>query len=188
MLQQELTRLRGRNTQETSAKTCAIWKRGLKRSGTAPSWLREFLFPKVRKEDSAAFDFPGFEFRWVTSRKGTDIIRLRTSPKKQRRIIQDLKAWFDKNQNKRLWWILGMVKAKLRGLYNYFDVIGNSSKVQEMYILYKETLFRLLNRRSQRKSFNKRTFTCILNQHGIVRHRSRLLNTGIQQSFMSQLA
>jgi RNA-directed DNA polymerase len=148
---------------------------------------RKIMFNRFRKEDSEPFDFLGFEFRWVTSRKGKDIIRLWTSPKRQRRIIQDLKAWIDKYQNKRLWWILGMVKAKLRGLYNYFDVIGNSTKLQEMYILYKETLFRLLNRRSQRKSFNKRTFTYILNQHGIVRHRSQLLNTGIQQSFMSQL-
>jgi RNA-directed DNA polymerase len=148
---------------------------------------RKIMFNKFRKEDSEAFNFLGFEFRWVTSRRGKDIIRLWTSPKRQRRIIQDLKAWIVKFQNKRLWWILGMVKAKLRGLYNYFDVIGNSTKLQEMYILYKETLYRLLNRRSQRKSFNKRTFTYILNQHGIVRHRSQLFNTGIQQSFMSQL-
>lgn len=148
---------------------------------------RKFMFNRFRKEESEAFDFLGFEYRWVVSRKGKDIIRLRTSPKRQRRIIQDLTTWFKKNQNKRLWWVLGMVKAKLRGLYNYFGVIGNSSKLNEMFILYKETLFRLLNRRSQRKSFNKRTFTYILNQHGIVRYKSRLIDTGIQESFLSQL-
>ncbi len=149
---------------------------------------RKLMFNRFRKEDSETFDFLGFEFRRVVSRKGKDIIRLRTSPRKQRKIIQDLKTWIKKHQNKRLWWILGMVKAKLRGLYNYFGVIGNSSKLQEMYILYKETLFRLLNRRSQRKSFNKKTFRYILNQHGIVRYRSQLYNTGIQESFISQLA
>jgi hypothetical protein len=76
------------------------------------------------------------------------------------------------------------VKAKLRRRYNYFDVIGNSATVQKMYILYKETLYGLLNRRSQRKSFNKKTFSYILNQHGMVRHRRKLYTTGIQQSFM----
>ena len=113
---------------------------------------------------------------------------MRTSPKKLRRILQDLKAWFKKHQNKRLWWVLGMVKAKLRGLYNYFGVIGNSARLDEMYILYRKTLFQLLNRRSQRKSFNYTTFTYILNQHGIVRHKSGINDTGIQESFLSQLA
>jgi group II intron reverse transcriptase/maturase len=149
---------------------------------------RKLMFNRFRKEESEAFDFLGFEFRRVSSRRGKDIIRLWTSPKKQRKIIQDLKEWFTKHKSKRLWWILGMVKAKLRGLYNYFGVIGNSYKLQEMYILYKETLFRLLNRRSQRKSFNKKTFRYILDQHGIVRYRSTLYNTGIQESFISQLA
>jgi RNA-directed DNA polymerase len=148
---------------------------------------RKFMFNRFNKERSETFDFLGFEFRWDISRRGNDIIRLRTSPKKQRRIILDLKAWVKKHQNKRLWWILGMVKAKLRGLYNYFGVIGNSSRLNEMYILYRETLFRLLNRRSQRKSFNRKTFSYILNLHGILRHRSGLYNTGIKLSFVSQL-
>jgi len=148
---------------------------------------RKFMFNRFRKEDSEAYDFPGFEFRWVTSRRGNDIIRLRTSPKKQRKIIQDLKEWFKKYRNKRLWWIMGKVKAKLRGLYNYFGVIGNSLKLKEMYILYKKTLFQLLNRRSQRKSFNYKTFLFILKNHGIVEYRSGLYDKGIQLSFRSQL-
>ena len=149
---------------------------------------RKFMFNRFRKEESEAFDFLGFEYRRTTSRRGKDIIRLRTAPKKQRRIIQDLTAWIKKNQNKRLWWILGMVKAKLRGLYNYFGVIGNAGRLNEMYILYKNTLFRLLNRRSQRKSFNRKTFSYILKQNRIERYRSGLYNRGLQLSFMSQLA
>ena len=148
---------------------------------------RKFMFNRFRKEDSEAFDFLGFEFRWVTSRRGKDIIRLRTSSKKLRSIIQNLKEWLKKNQSKRLWWIMGMVKAKLRGLYTYFGVIGNTAKLYEMYILYKRTLFQLLNRRSQRKSFNRKTFSYILKEYGIVEYRSGLYNTGIQLSFVSQL-
>lgn len=149
---------------------------------------RKLMFNRFRKEESEAFDFLGFEFRWVLSRKGKDIIRLRTSTKRLRKIIQDLKAWFKKHQNKRLWWVLGMVKAKLRGLYNYFGVIGNSARLHEMYILYRRTLFQLLNRRSQRKSFNYKTFTYILNQNGIVQYRSGIFDTGIQMSCLSNLA
>ena len=172
-----------------AARFYRILPRRMKKFGLtlAKEKTRKFMFNRLNKERSETFDFLGFEFRWDVSRRGNDIIRLRTSSKKQRRIIQDLKVWIKKHQNKRLWWILGMVKAKLRGLYNYFGVTGNSSKLNEMYILYRETLFRLLNRRSQRKSFNRKTFSYILNLHGILRYRSGLYNTGIQQSFMSQL-
>ena len=145
------------------------------------------MFNRFRKEESEAFDFLGFEFRWTLSRKGKDIILLRTSGKKLRSIVQDLALWLEKHKNKRLKWVLGMVKAKLRGLYNYFGVIGNSLRLREIYILYCRTLYRLLNRRSQRKSFNWKTFTFILQFHGVVRHRSNLFNEGIQLSLLPEL-
>lgn len=148
---------------------------------------RKLLFNRFRKEESESFDFLGFEFRRTLSRKGKDIILLRTSGKKLRNIVQDLAQWLEKHKNKRSNWVLGMVKAKLRGLYNYFGVIGNSLRLREIYILYCRTLYRLLNRRSQRKSFNWKTFTSILRFHGVVRHRSNLVNEGIQLSLLSYL-
>jgi len=148
---------------------------------------RKLMFNRFRKEDSESFDFLGFEYRWTVSRNRKDIILLRTSEKKLRSIIQDLTLWLKKHQSKRLKWVLGMVKTKLRGLYNYFGVIGNSLGLREMYILYCRTLYRLLNRRSQRKSFNWKTFTFILRFHGVVRHRSNLFNEGIQLSLLPYL-
>jgi group II intron reverse transcriptase/maturase len=140
---------------------------------------RKIMFNRFRKEDSETFDFLGFEFRWISSRKGKDIILLRTSEKKLRQIIRDLKQWLLKHSSKRLKWIMGMVKAKLRGLYTYFGVIGNSASLREIYILYCRTLYHLLNRRSQRKSFNLKTFSFILRYHGIVRYKSNLFDEGI---------
>jgi group II intron reverse transcriptase/maturase len=148
---------------------------------------RKLMFNRFRKEDSEAFDFLGFEFRWVKSQKGKDIIRLRTARKKLRRIILDFKQWIRDHRSKRLIWIMGMVKAKLRGLYNYFGVIGNSASLREVHSLYTWTLYRWLNRRSQRKSFNFRTFSYILRYHGIVRYRSRVLNEGTQLSLLPYL-
>lgn len=148
---------------------------------------RKLMFNRFRKEESESFDFLGFEFRWTLSRNRKDIILLRTSGKKLRSIVQDLVQWFEKHASKRMKWILGMIKAKLRGLYNYFGVIGNSLRLREIYILYCRTLYRLLNRRSQRKSFNWKTFTFILRFHGVVRHRSNLFNEGIQLSLLPYL-
>lgn len=149
---------------------------------------RKLMFNRFRKEDSSTFVFLGFEYRWISSRKGKDIIRLRTSRKKMRRIIMDLKEWLEKHSGKRLNWIMGMIKAKLSGLYNYFGVIGNSASLREIYILYCRTTYRLLNRRSQRKSFNLNTFTLMLRFHGIVRYRSNHFDRSIQLSFQSTLA
>ncbi len=148
---------------------------------------RKLMFNRFRKEESESFDFLGFEFRRTLSRKGKDIILLRTSGKKLRSIVLDLVQWVEKHTSKRMNWILGMVKAKLRGLYNYFGVIGNSLRLREIYILYCRTLYRLLNSRSQRKSFNWKTFTNILRFHGVVRHRSNLFNEGIQLSLLPYL-
>jgi RNA-directed DNA polymerase len=161
----------------------------LKRFGltVAKEKTRKLLFNRFRKDDSETFDFLGFEYRWITSRKGKDIILLRTAKKKLRQIILDLKQWCRKHSSKRLKWTMGMVKAKLRGLYNYFGVIGNTASLREMYILYCRTLYRQLNRRSQRKSFNLKTFSFILRFHGIVRYKSNLFDTGIQLSLLPYL-
>ena len=53
---------------------------------------------------------------------------------------------------------MGMVKAKLRGLRNYYGVPGNSGQVRKIYSIYKNILYRQLNRRSERKSYNWKTF------------------------------
>lgn len=148
---------------------------------------RKLRFNRFRKEDSETFDFLGFEFRWVISRRGKDIIRLRTARKKLRRVALEFKLWLREHRSKRLRWIMGMIKAKLRGLYQYFGVIGNSASLREIYELYTTTLIRGLNRRSQRKSFNRSQFRHMLRYHGIVPPKSKVLNEGIQLSFMSSL-
>jgi len=89
-----------------------------------------------------------------------------------------------KNSSKRLKWIMGMVKAKLRGLYEYFGLSGNSAILKEIYYLYRKTLYLLLNRRSQRKSFNYNRFTFVLRFYGVVPYRSRLVNKGMQLSLL----
>ncbi len=148
---------------------------------------RKLLFSRFRKEDSKAFEFLGFEYRWTISRRGKDIIHLRTSGKKLRRIILELRIWLKKHSSKRLKWIMGMVKAKLRGLYNYFGVSGNSASLKEIYFLYRKTLYLILNRRSQRKSFNYNQFSYILRFHGVLPYRSRIVNEGTQLSLLPYL-
>jgi len=61
-----------------------------------------------------------------------------------------------------------MVNAKLRGYFNYYGVIGNSKGINEFYNKAMEILYKWLNRRSQRKSFNWQEFNEKMKWYGLI--------------------
>lgn len=79
-----------------------------------------------------------------------------------------------------------MVKAKLRGLRNYFGVVGNSIRLRQLYAIFRHILYRWLNRRSQRKGYNWSTFMKMWDYYNVSDLR-RLNNEGVQLSFMQFL-
>ena len=99
------------------------------------------------------FEFLGFEFRWGTSRKGKDMIKLRTSRKKLLSSLIKFSLWCRNCRNFRLKVIFKLLNAKLRGYYNYYGVIGNFASLQEFFRQALKILFKWLNRRSQKRSF-----------------------------------
>ncbi|UCE08702.1 MAG: group II intron reverse transcriptase/maturase, partial [bacterium] len=46
------------------------------------------------------------------------------------------------------------MNAKLRGYYNHYGVIGNYESLNEFFYHVKRILFKWLNRRSERRSYN----------------------------------
>lgn len=116
------------------------------------------LFSRFRKRESQRFDFLGFEFRWGKTRKGVDVIKLRTSRKKLRKSLADFYCWMREHRNKRLRWIFEKVKSKLLGYYNYYGVTGNSPSLRTVRNEVENMICRWLNRRSQRRSYNRKTF------------------------------
>ncbi|WP_373657764.1 reverse transcriptase domain-containing protein [Sporomusa acidovorans] len=57
----------------------------------APEKTRMMAFDPFHKDNS--FEFLGFEFKWGLSRKGRNIVKRRTSRKKLRKSVANLKAW-----------------------------------------------------------------------------------------------
>lgn len=149
----------------------------------APEKTRKLMFNRFRKTDSGVFSFLGFEFRRITTRRGIDTVRLRTDPKRMRRIVCAFKEWCKAHRHKRIAWIMGMVKSKLRGLRNYYGVVGNSIFVRNINSLFGTTLYRWLNRRSERRSYSWPTFSHIWKMYN-VSSLSRLDNEGFQLSFL----
>jgi len=128
-------------------------------------------FTRFRKYENTSFEFLGFEYRWKVSHKGKDIIVRNTSRNKMRKSIIAFKDWCKENRDNRLKKIVGMMNAKLRGYFNYYGVIGNGKGINEFYKRAIGILYKWLNRRSQRKSFNWQEFKEKMKWYGLIKPR-----------------
>lgn len=128
-------------------------------------------FSRFRKEEKTKFEFLGFEFRWGVSAKIGDIIKRRTAPGKLRKSLTALTQWCKEMRNKRLRRIFPKLIAKLRGYNNYYGLIGNYSSLSRFYEHVKRILYKWLNRRSQRRSFNLAEFSACWKRYGVPKPR-----------------
>lgn len=142
---------------------------------------RIIKFTRFRKENGACFDFLGFEFRWDVDRKGLDVIKRKTSRHKLKNSLKNFKEWCKEIRNCRLRKIFGLVNSKLRGYYNYYGVIGNYDSLNEFFSQAMRLLYKWLNRRSQRRSFNYKGFTEVLRHYGIEKPRITQINNNTNQ-------
>ena len=126
-------------------------------------------FSRFRKYENTSFEFLGFEFRWAVSNKGKDIIRRRTSRSKLRKSIKAFSLWCKENRSKRIQNIVGMLNSKYRGYFNYYGVIGNSKGINDFYSSTLKILYKWMNRRSQRKSFNWKEFSEKMKRYGLIK-------------------
>ena len=73
------------------------------------------------------FDFLGFTFYCGRSRKGMPYIMPKTSSKKFRQKIRDIKVWLYANRDQSLKKLMGMLNLKLVGHYRYYGISFNVS-------------------------------------------------------------
>ena len=110
-----------------------------------------------RKPDS--FDFLGFTFYCgMDGKKQFFRCRVKTSKKKLRSKIKQMKEWIKDHRTMPLELIFKTVNAKLRGHYQYYGVTDNTREVKNYLTQTKRLLFKWLNRRSQRRSYTFDTF------------------------------
>jgi RNA-directed DNA polymerase len=128
-------------------------------------------FSRFKKHLKTKLSFLGFDFRWVTSRNGKDYILMETNPKRMTKSLKALGSWCKENRNKRIRKIVDMVNSKLRGYFNYYGIRGNSRKINKFYNIAVKTLYKWLNRRSQKRSFNFEEFNRRMNCCELVKPR-----------------
>jgi RNA-directed DNA polymerase len=106
------------------------------------------------------FNFLGFTHYWEKSRKGFYKVSRLTECKRLVRAVGKVKVWLQVNRNrvplKDIW---KRISQMLIGHYSYYGVSGNFVKIERFRYLVERQLFRWLNRRSQKKSFNWKQFS-----------------------------
>lgn len=111
------------------------------------------------------FNFLGFTFYLGTSLRGYITPKLKTNGKRFRAKLKRVNEWARKVRNKQslkeIWETLG---SKLRGHIQYYGVSFNSKSVGSFVHQTKRIMFKWLNRRSQRKSFDWTSFMLFVNK------------------------
>jgi len=119
-------------------------------------------FSPINGQNSGAFEFLGFEFRWGFSSRRKPVLKRRTSRKKYRASLANLQEWCQDNCRLPKKLLFCELNAKLRGYYNYYGIRGNYKSLTDFLYQAKRILFKEINRRSQRRSYNWKGFAELL--------------------------
>jgi group II intron reverse transcriptase/maturase len=130
---------------------------------------RIIAFSHCKVRVKTKFDFLGFEFRWGVNRWGKPILKRRTSREKLKASLANFKVWFIENCGLPKKTLFGKLNRKLRGYYNYYGVRGNYQSLNSLVYRIWQLLYKWLNRRSQRKSYNVTGFKELVKDFGIAK-------------------
>ena len=114
----------------------------------------------VSQTSYEVFDFLGFTFYRGRKRKSRGrLMMIKTSKTKLFKAVVEFTDWIKKERNsKKTGELMKMANAKLRGHYNYFGYWCNRNHLQRYYHETLKALFKWLNRRSQKRSFDLERF------------------------------
>ena len=123
-----------------------------------PTKTKLLLFSKYSVKESESFTFLSFDFFMDTNTKGKPQVKLVTSKKKLMNSLQEFTLWARKSKSICITKLMKTLKRKYQGYYNYYAVPMNGKRLSYYYKATQEILYKWLNRRSQRKSYNWKGF------------------------------
>jgi group II intron reverse transcriptase/maturase len=108
----------------------------------------------MAKSGTNQFDFLGLTFYW--GKQGSRRkLKVKTQKERLTKAMREFDQWIKQNRNRyrlsRLWEI---AKSKIRGHINYYGYRMNALKINHFYYVAVNSLFKWLNRRSQRRSYD----------------------------------
>lgn len=136
----------------------------------APEKTGLMRFSRFHPSRQRSIIFLGFETYWSKDKKGLPRVMQRTARKKLQGACKRIKDWIKENRHlKGIKFIKGL-NRRLRGHYNYYNVIGNSESLWRFYSWAVKCAFKWLNRRGgKRKSFTWKVFIRAIERLGLAK-------------------
>jgi RNA-directed DNA polymerase len=125
-------------------------------------------FKKDDKDDEGnkpTFDFLGFTHYIGKNKFGKEEVTRQTSQKKFTQSLKNCKEWMKNNRILPIKVFMMKLKQKLVGYCNYYAVTGNSKKLRDYLDKCRSLIFKWLNRRSQKRSFNWDKYVIFLKKY-----------------------
>ena len=119
-------------------------------------------FSRFHPSRKRQFVFLGFAFYWGTDVKGNPRLRRRTAAKKQHASLSEFYQFIKAKRSQKLCNWIPRLKRKLIGFRNYFGLPDNSRSLDKLYNYVLHSLYKWLNRRSGRRSYNWSNFMKML--------------------------
>lgn len=104
------------------------------------------------------FDFLGFTHYCGKSKQGMFRVKRKTCKKKFKAKIKEFTQWMKANRHERMRETFKKVKVKLVGHYRYYGVTDNYRMLAKYLAEVKKIIYKWLNRRSQKRSFDYEKF------------------------------
>ena len=133
---------------------------------------------------NGGFDFLGFRYHWEQTRRGNWKVQRRTAPSRLRRSVERFNEWIKANRSKRIPVLMGRLRRKLLGYWQYYGVRGNWRSLNKFWRRVEAGLHKWLNRRSQRRGLKWAHLKATLKRHGVPAPRIIPESNQMQFSFM----
>jgi len=111
------------------------------------------------------FDFLGFTHYCSKSEKGYFRVKRKTSKKKYNASLKKVKEWLRKNLTTPAVLVMKKLTVKLNGYYRYYGITDNSQMIARFGDEVRKFLYKMFNRRSQKKSMNWDKYVLFLKRY-----------------------
>jgi group II intron reverse transcriptase/maturase len=111
------------------------------------------------------FEFLGFTHYCSRSQKGKFRVKRKSSKRKVSAKLRKHKEWLKSHRTMDIEHIMERLSRSLNGYYNYYCITDNSAAVKKFLDCVRQTLFKWMNRRSQKKSFSWDKFNLFLKKY-----------------------
>ena len=127
----------------------------LQEAGLSLNIAKSAIVPFPSSAPKGVVSFLGLDFYWGRNKDGGRLLKLKTAAQRLRRSMQSFSDWVKATRNQKplrqLW---AEAAARLTGHFNFFGVTSNEAKLHHFRFFCIGSLFRWLNRRSQKRSFS----------------------------------